>query len=55
MIPAEHGAQFRAQLGSALYRLLPFGGYAMPLSAAELAPPETAASAELLAVAAARG
>jgi chorismate mutase / prephenate dehydratase len=28
---------FRVQLGSALHRLLPFGGYAIPLSAAELA------------------
>ena len=28
---------FRAQLGGALHRLLPFGGYAIPLSAAELA------------------
>ena len=30
-------AAFRAQLGTALYRLLRFGGYAVPLSAAELA------------------
>jgi chorismate mutase / prephenate dehydratase len=29
--------QLRAQLGSALYRLLRFGGYAVPLAAAELA------------------
>ena len=29
--------RFRAQLGAALYRLLPLGGYAVPLSAAELA------------------
>ena len=29
---------FRAQLGSALYRLLRFGGYAVPLSASALAP-----------------
>jgi chorismate mutase-like protein len=28
--------RFRAQLGAALYRLLPLGGYAVPLSAAEL-------------------
>jgi hypothetical protein len=28
---------FRAQLGGALHRLLPFGGYAVPLSAAALA------------------
>jgi hypothetical protein len=28
---------FRARLGSALHRLLPFGGYAMPLPAAALA------------------
>ena len=34
---------FRAELGSALYRLLRFGGYAVPLSAAELAPPQEAA------------
>jgi chorismate mutase len=33
---------FRAQLGSALYRLLQFGGYAVPLSAAELSPPSLA-------------
>jgi chorismate mutase/prephenate dehydratase len=31
--------QFRAQLGPALHRLLRFGGYAVPLSAAELASP----------------
>ncbi len=31
-------AAFRAQLGKALYRLLPFGGYAVPLCAARLAP-----------------
>jgi chorismate mutase / prephenate dehydratase len=29
---------FRARLGQALYRLLPFGGYAVPLPAARLAP-----------------
>ncbi len=28
---------FRARLGSALHRLLPFGGYAMPLPAVALA------------------
>ncbi len=32
--------RFRAQLGPALYRFLRFGGYAVPLSAAELAPPQ---------------
>ena len=32
--------RFREQFGPALYRLLRFGGYAMPLSAAELAPPQ---------------
>ena len=31
-------AAFRARLGKALYRLLPLGGYAVPLSAARLAP-----------------
>jgi chorismate mutase/prephenate dehydratase len=31
--------RLREQLGPDLYRLLPFGGYAVPLSAAELAPP----------------
>jgi chorismate mutase/prephenate dehydratase len=31
-------AAFRARLGKTLYRLLPFGGYAVPLSAARLAP-----------------
>jgi len=30
-------AAFRARLGTALYRLLPFGGYAVPLPAAQLA------------------
>jgi chorismate mutase / prephenate dehydratase len=35
--------RFRAQLGAALYRLLPLGGYAVPLSAAELAQPGVAA------------
>lgn len=33
-------ARLREQLGPALYRLLPFGGYAVPLSAAELSPPQ---------------
>jgi len=37
--------RFRAQLGAALYRLLPLGGYAVPLSAAELAQPGVAANA----------
>jgi chorismate mutase / prephenate dehydratase len=31
-------AAFRTQLGKTLYRLLPFGGYAVPLPAARLAP-----------------
>jgi chorismate mutase / prephenate dehydratase len=31
-------AAFRARLGKALYRLLPFGGYAIPFPAARLAP-----------------
>ena len=43
--------RFRAQLGAALYRLLPLGGYAVPLSAAELAPPGVAANAGAAAVA----
>jgi chorismate mutase len=30
--------RFRTQLGAAVYRLLPLGGYAMPLSAADLSP-----------------
>jgi chorismate mutase / prephenate dehydratase len=30
--------RFRAQLGPAIYRLLPLGGYAVPLGAAELSP-----------------
>jgi chorismate mutase / prephenate dehydratase len=33
--------RLREQLGSDLYRLLPFGGYAVPLSAAELAPAQS--------------
>jgi len=32
--------RLRGQLGPALYRLLGFGGYAVPLSAAELSPPQ---------------
>ena len=49
--------RFRAQLGSALYRLLRFGGYAMPLSAAELTPAPLAAfaPADGTAAAAAKG
>ncbi len=50
--------QFRAQLGSELYRLLRFGGYAMPLSAAELMssrPAGFAPSAGAAAPGAARG
>ncbi len=34
--------RLREQLGPALYRLLGFGGYAVPLSAAELSPPRIA-------------
>jgi len=34
--------QFRAQLAPSLHRLLRFGGYAVPLAAAELAPPPPA-------------
>ena len=44
--------RFRAQLGTALYRLLRFGGYAVPLSAAELSPAELARSAGVAAIAA---
>ena len=49
--------RFRAQLGAALYRLLPLGGYAVPLSAAELSPrpPAFGASAGCRPAAAARG
>ena len=36
---------FRAQLGPALHRLVPFGGYAAPLSAAALEPRSPAAAA----------
>jgi len=35
---------FRAQLGGALHRLLPFGGYAIPLLATALAQPRAALS-----------
>jgi chorismate mutase len=34
--------RFRAQLGPALYRVLRFGGYAVPLTPAQLATPKTA-------------
>jgi chorismate mutase/prephenate dehydratase len=34
--------RFRAQLGTALYRVLRFGGYAVPLTPAQLATPKTA-------------
>jgi chorismate mutase len=34
--------RFRAQLGPALYRVLRFGGYAVPLAPAQLATPKTA-------------
>jgi chorismate mutase / prephenate dehydratase len=44
--------RFRATLGAALYRLVPLGGYAVPLSAAELAP---VASSDAAAAAVARG
>jgi hypothetical protein len=40
--------RFRTQLGPAIYRLLPLGGYAVPLGAAELSPsgsPRVSASA----------
>ncbi len=50
--------RFRAQLGAALYRLLPFGSYAMPLTAAELGPPrlvEFGPAAAAAAPAAAKG
>jgi chorismate mutase / prephenate dehydratase len=49
--------RFCAQLGSALYRLLPLGGYAVPLSAAELSPAGSSgiATAAVAAGAAARG
>jgi chorismate mutase/prephenate dehydratase len=47
--------RLREQLGPALYRLLPFGGYAVPLSTAELSPPQIsgfATSAGIVAAAA---
>jgi chorismate mutase / prephenate dehydratase len=50
--------RFRVQLGPALYRLLRFGGYAVPLSAAEQAAPQFAGfggSAGLAAASAAKG
>jgi len=49
--------RFRAQLGAALYRLLPLGGYAVPLSAAELSPAGSSAVSASPAIAggAARG
>lgn len=50
--------RFRAQLGPALYRLLRFGGYAVPLSATELSPPRSlgvAVSASPAAAIAAKG
>ena len=34
-------ARFRAQCGAALYRVLPFGGYALPLPAAASLPGAT--------------
>jgi chorismate mutase len=44
--------RFRAQLGPALYRLLRFGGYAVPLTAAELAGPQLSGFAAAAGVAA---
>jgi chorismate mutase len=46
---------FAAQLGPDLYRLMRFGGYAVPLSAAELTAPQLHGFAELPGTAAARG
>ena len=43
--------RFRAQLGPALYRLLRFGGYAVPLSAAELGLAKTLPAVGLVPVA----
>jgi hypothetical protein len=37
--------RFRAQLGPALYRVLRFGGYAVPLAPSQLATPKTAGHA----------
>jgi chorismate mutase/prephenate dehydratase len=48
--------RFRTQLGPALYRLLRFGGYAVPLAAAELSPaplPDLPAAADIAAATAA--
>jgi chorismate mutase / prephenate dehydratase len=45
--------RFRAQLGPALYRLLRFGSYAVPLSAAELSVPRLSGLAPPVAVASA--
>jgi chorismate mutase len=50
--------RFRAQLGTAVYRLLPLGGYAVPLSASELSPGGSSgvsARAAIAGAAAARG
>ncbi|MGE3783320.1 MAG: chorismate mutase, partial [Alphaproteobacteria bacterium] len=47
--------RFRAQLGSAIYRLVPLGGYAVPLSASELSPAGSSGVAATPAAAAARG
>ena len=42
--------RFRAQLGPALFQLVRFGGYAVPLSTAELSPAEAVAAAAAAAV-----
>jgi len=42
---------FRAQLGPALYRLLRFGGYAVPLSEADLGPAKASPAVGLVSVA----
>ncbi|MGD9616631.1 MAG: chorismate mutase [Alphaproteobacteria bacterium] len=47
--------RFRATLGTALYRLLPLGGYAVPLSASELSSAGSSDVAAKTAAAAARG
>jgi chorismate mutase / prephenate dehydratase len=44
--------RFRAQLGPALYRVLRFGGYAVPLAPAQLAMPKTAGHGSAAAAAA---
>jgi chorismate mutase len=44
--------RFRAQLGPALYRVLRFGGYAVPLAPAQLAAPKTAGHGSAAAAAA---